>query len=111
MVYVKDEPFPRCIIIVVREALVALGNEAIGAHLRKNGGGAGTGQLPPGTVSPFVLVLALGLWMQVPWVYMFTPVPTSGFQPHLVTEMKGRKQQEGAGGGAVYSPVDSVQGL
>lgn len=43
MVYVKDEPFPRCIIVVIREALVALGDEAIGAHLQKNGRGAGTG--------------------------------------------------------------------
>lgn len=61
MVDIKDQPFPRCIIVVVREALVALGDEAIGAD--------------------------------------------------LVTEMKGCEQQEGTSGGAVYSPMGSVQGL
>lgn len=29
----------------------------------------------------------------------------------LVTDMKGCEQQEGASGGAVYSPMGSVQGL
>lgn len=32
-------------------------------------------------------------------------------EPYLVTEMKGREQQEGPSGGTVYSPVDIVQGL
>lgn len=43
MVYVKDELFPRCIIVVVREALVALGDVPIGAHLQKDGGRSKTG--------------------------------------------------------------------
>lgn len=30
---------------------------------------------------------------------------------HLVTELQGSEQQEGPSGGAVYSPVDRVQGL
>lgn len=33
MVYVKDEFFPRFIIIMIRKALMALGDEAVGAHL------------------------------------------------------------------------------
>lgn len=64
-----------------------------------------------GAVCPFILVLALELWMQVTWLYMLTPMPVRGGQPHLVTEMKGCKQQECSSGGAVYSPVGSVQGL
>lgn len=51
MVYVKDELFPRGIIVVIREALVALGDEAIGAHLEENGRGAGTGGAAPGALS------------------------------------------------------------
>lgn len=33
VVYVKDQPFPHFIIVVVREALVAVGDEAIGTNL------------------------------------------------------------------------------
>ena len=90
---------------------MALCDEAIGAHLWIMEEEPGLQGLPPGAVCPFVLVLALGLWIQIPWVYMLTPIPVRGLQPHLVTEMKGCKQQEGASGGAVYSPVGSVQGL
>lgn len=78
MVYVKDELFPRSVIVVVREALMALGDEAIGAHLQKNGGGAGKGGAASWGSLSFILVLALGLWIQVPWEYMLTPTPVRG---------------------------------
>lgn len=111
MVDIKDQPFPRCIIVVVREALMALGDEAIGADLQENGGGTGTGEAASwGTLSLYPGP-GPGLWMQSPWVYMLDPNPIRGLQAHLVTEMKGCEQQEGTSGGPVYSPMGSVQGL
>lgn len=111
MVEVKHEPFPRCIIVVVREALMALGDEAISAHLQKNGGGAGTG----GATSWDALSLYPGPGPRAldagPLGVHAHSIPVRGLQPHLVTEMKGRKQEEGASGGAVYTPMGSVQGL
>ena len=38
-------------------------------------------------------------------------MPAPEAEPHLVTELKGSKQQEGPSGGPVYSPVDGVQSL
>lgn len=47
MVDIEDCLFPRCIVVVIREALVALGDEAIGTHLRKAGGETGLATAPP----------------------------------------------------------------
>lgn len=74
MVGVKDRSFPGLIVVVVREAFVALSDEPVGTHLQ-----AGRGEIRPASVSlglllcvcwgqgPCVLVLSLGVWVQDPW--------------------------------------------
>lgn len=145
MVDVKDGSFPRLVIVVVRKALVALGDEAIGAHLREGWrrnearghsllGLCSRATCYWGAGRPF----DLGGRAQAPWCTLahvcactLTPLPRPSRGPperpvqtppaasptapavesHLVTELKGREQQEGSRGGTVDSPVFSVQGL
>lgn len=99
MVDVKDCSFPGLIIVVVREAFVALGDEPIGTHLQEGGG-----EIRPACVSlgfllcvcgggqgSWILVLSLGVWVQDPWKHACTqagvrtqaPPPTPSHHPLL----------------------------